>query len=301
MKNTSHNIRTHRTAIASATVRVSNPDTITAISDASMPDVFATSRIAAIMAVKRTGDTIPDSHSFPIDYAEVHHRIEGLDIVIEVEVQAISKTGITLEALHGASVAALTVYDRLKKIDKGMEITGIRIIKSKGGKDQYTDNPSSPVRTAVLVCSDSIAAGTKEDFSGKAIISKLEKLAIELVDYSVIPDEVEIIRKKVRSLCEVQASLIIITGGTGLSDRDVTPEAIRPLFDREIPGIAEAIRSYGQEHMPYAMLSRSLAGLIGKTLVLALPGSTRGAAESMDALFPYLLHYFKVMEHAPHD
>ena len=92
-----------------------------------------------------------------------------------------------------------------------------------------------------------------------------------------------------------------MTGGTGLSKRDVTPEAIRPMLDREIPGIAEAARNYGQQQMPYAMLSRSIAGLKGDTLILALPGSTRGAQESMDALFPYLLHIFKVMENAPHD
>ena len=73
------------------------------------------------------------------------------------------------------------------------------------------------------------------------------------------------------------------------------------MLDREIPGIAEAAHSYGQEHMPYSMLSRSLAGLKGKTLIVALPGSTRGAQESMDALFPYLLHIFKVMDFVPHD
>ena len=298
MKNTSNNIKTHHTAIAQAILRVSSPDTIASINS---NEVFETSRVAGLMAVKRTGDTIPDCHNFPIDYAEVTHRIEGLDIIIEVEVQAISKTGITMEAMHGASVAVLTVYDRLKKIDKGMEIVGIKLIKTKGGKDQYTDNPSKPVKTAVLVCSDSIAAGSKEDFSGKAIIDRLENLKVELTDYSIIPDEVTVIQNKVQSLCDQQTDLIIITGGTGLSDRDVTPEAIRPMLDREIPGIAEAIRNYGQEHMPYAMLSRSMAGLRGRTMILALPGSTRGAAESMDAIFPYLLHYFKVMEHAPHD
>ena len=298
MKNTSNNIKTHHTAIAQAILRVSSSDTIASINS---NEVFETSRVAGLMAVKRTGDTIPDCHNFPIDYAEVTHRIEGLDIIIEVEVQAISKTGITMEAMHGASVAVLTVYDRLKKIDKGMEIVGIKLIKTKGGKDQYTDNPSKPVKTAVLVCSDSIAAGSKEDFSGKAIIGRLENLKVELTDYSIIPDEVTVIQNKVQSLCDQQTDLIIITGGTGLSDRDVTPEAIRPMLDREIPGIAEAIRNYGQEHMPYAMLSRSMAGLRGRTMILALPGSTRGAAESMDAIFPYLLHYFKVMEHAPHD
>lgn len=94
---------------------------------------------------------------------------------------------------------------------------------------------------------------------------------------------------------------MVLTGGTGLSPRDVTPEALQPILDRTIPGIAEAMRTHGQERMPYAMLSRSLAGLIGRTLVLALPGSTRGAEESMDALFPHVLHIFRVLEALSHE
>lgn len=303
MVDITHKIITHRSAIAEAIVKVSKQETIDAILHKTVPkgDVFEASRVAGLFGIKRTSDMIPDCHPLPVEFAAVRHRIEGLAIIIETEVHTLYKTGVEVEAMHGASVTALTIYDMLKPIDKGIEIKNIRLVSKKGGKSQYSDILNRPLKTAVVVCSDSISAGKKQDFAGKAIIAKLKKVNVTAEDYSVIPDEIDIIQGKVQSLCDDKYDLVIITGGTGLSPRDVTTEAIRPMLDREIPGIAEAARQYGQQHMPYAMLSRSIAGLKGKTLILALPGSTRGAEESMDALFPYILHIFKVQEGMPHN
>lgn len=303
MVDITNKIKTHRTAVAQAIVKVGRQETIEAILNKSVPkgDVFEASRIAGLFGVKRTSDLIPDCHPLPIEFTSVQHRIEELNIIIEVEVRTIYKTGVEVEAMHGASIVALTIYDMLKPIDKDIEIHAIKLLSKKGGKSQYVDQLNRVIKAAVIVCSDSISEGKKQDGAGKAIINKLEKFNVSVEDYSIIPDEIDTIQEKVLERYRTKVDMIILTGGTGLSDRDVTPEAIRPLLDREIPGVGEAARNYGQEQMPYAMLSRSLGGLKGNTLILALPGSTRGAQESMDALFPYLLHLFKIMEHSAHE
>ncbi|MEI6410386.1 MAG: bifunctional molybdenum cofactor biosynthesis protein MoaC/MoaB [Bacteroidota bacterium] len=303
MRDITEKIHTLRFAAATAIVRVSQESTMQALLNKQVPkgNVFEMAKTAALLGIKRTSDTIPDCHPLPIEFAAVHFRTEGLDIVIETEVKTIYKTGVEVEAMYGASVAAITVYDMLKPIDKEIEIIGIKLLKKTGGKTQYSDSPKQAPKTAVIVCSDTISKGSKEDRAGKAIIEKLNNLQIPVQEYTVIPDELEIIQEKVLQLESSGYKLIILTGGTGLSPRDVTPEAIRPLLTREIPGIAEAIRSYGQSRTPYAMLSRSVSGYVNQALVLALPGSTKGAKESMDAVFPYLLHVFAVESGARHD
>lgn len=292
-----------RAAIAQAEVKVSLPETIQSVMEKRVPkgDVFEASRIAGLFAAKRTSDMIPDCHPLPVEFAEIRMRTEGLTIYIEAEIHSIYKTGVEVEAMHAASVAALTVYDMLKPIDPVIVIEKIALAEKTGGKSQFAQTAAGEeFHAAVIVCSDTISSGEKEDRSGKAIVKNLQRHDVVVDEYIIIPDEAEMIRERVLNYSGRNLNIVVITGGTGLSPRDVTPEALFPIIERRIPGIEETIRAYGQNRTPYSMLSRSVAGLVGNTLVLALPGSTRGAEESMDAIFPPVLHLFKMMRGGNH-
>ncbi|MCV9926039.1 bifunctional molybdenum cofactor biosynthesis protein MoaC/MoaB [Flavobacterium sp. LS1R49] len=302
MVDITHKINTLRSATATAIVKVSQQATIDAVVNNLVPkgNVMEMAKTAGLFAVKNTHLSIPDCHPIPIEFTSVEYKIEGLTIEIIFKVKTVYKTGVEVEAMHGASIVALTMYDMLKPIDKEIEISTIKLINKEGGKSSFKNRFPATIKAAVFVCSDSIFAGDKEDRSGKIIVEKLESCGVETTHYEIIPDEVDIIQERTKDYAK-ENQLVIFTGGTGLSPRDVTPEALAPLLESRIPGIEEAVRNYGQERMPYAMLSRTVAGTLGKTLVLALPGSTNGARESMDAIFPHVLHVFHILKGNNHD
>ncbi|MBY0356601.1 MAG: bifunctional molybdenum cofactor biosynthesis protein MoaC/MoaB [Candidatus Obscuribacterales bacterium] len=302
MRDISAKTNTLRTATAQATLQAGT-FVLEKLRSGDLPkgDPLPVAKVAAIQAAKSTSQIIPYCHPVPVDFVSVDFKLLEDRILITVTVKAIYKTGVEMEALTAASVAALTIYDMLKALDKTMEILSIQLLEKKGGKSDWRSYDAAALKVAVLVMSDTVAAGTVKDKAGLCVVERMETLGLQLADYRVIPDDGEKIADSIKEFAdEMAVDLIVTTGGTGLGPRDITPDVLTKLFDKEIPGIVEVARAYGQERMPLAMLSRAKAGLRGKTLIIALPGSRGAVVEYLDALFPAVLHSFHVLSGGGH-
>jgi cyclic pyranopterin phosphate synthase len=302
MVDITHKNTTLRIAVASAIVTVSADETIAAIKEGRVPkgDVLEMSKAAGLLGVKKTPELLPDCHPIPIEYTGFSFEIDGRQINILCEVKTIYKTGVEVEAMHGASIAALNMYDMLKPIDKGVEIGSIKLLSKKGGKSDLKASGTG-LKGGVVICSDSVSAEKAEDRTGLSIQKRLIGLGLACEGVEVVPDEKEGIAAKLSSLSDAGCDLIVFSGGTGAAPRDVTFEALSPLIEKRLSGVEEAMRSYGQARTPVAMFSRSLAGIYKNAIVLALPGSTAGATDSFNAVMPTLLHLIEVIQGKRHD
>ena len=262
MKDITNKIDTLRIAKASAIVKL-KALSIKAIKTNNTPkkDVLATARAAGFLAVKNTGNVIPHCHPIPVESVIIDFELLANSIRILTEVKSTYKTGCEMEALHGASAAALTIYDMMKPIDKNIIIKEIKLDSKSGGKSDYINSIPKNLKSAVVVISDSVSKRKKVDKTGVLIKEKLKTLGIKVQSYEIVPDETIKVRNLIRNLCKKKIDLILTTGGTGVSHRDNTPEAVRLIIDKEIPGIMETARNYGQLKTPYAMLSRGIAGI----------------------------------------
>lgn len=296
-------IDTLRTATAQAIIRI-NPQTLKLIREDKTPkgNIFNAARVSATLAAKKTSDIIPYCHPIPIDDIKVNFVLndDDLAIVIKVHVKTVWKTGVEMEALTGASVASLTIYDMLKPIDESLSIESLKLIDKQGGmKDLPRFNASQKLTAAVLVASDS--RGYKEDKSGRFILDKLKENGFEIAEYKVVADDAEKIESSLKKFCdELRVNLVVTTGGTGVGLRDVTPDATRKVIQRELTGIGETIRSFGQRRVPSSMLSRGTSGIRERTLIINLPGSLKAVSQSLSSMFPGLLHIFDMLEGKGH-
>jgi cyclic pyranopterin monophosphate synthase len=301
---------TARRATARSTVRM-RPDVLRTLVQSGGPkgDAFLVARLAGIAAAKRTAELIPLCHPIPLDSVDVELSADpdaGL-VTIEAEARATARTGVEMEALTAASVAALTLYDMAKSLQRDIVIERVELLAKEGGRSgawskDAASSPAAAVHEATVVtCSTRAAAGEREDASGPAVILALREAGFDVApEPIVLPDDEDLIATTLLQLADAGARLIVTSGGTGLTPGDRTPAATLRVIDREVPGLAELMRAAGLASTPMAALSRGVVGARGTTLIANLPGSPRGAVESLEALLPVLPHALEQLAGGDH-
>ncbi len=300
-----------RRAVAAATVRM-RPDVLATLLDAGGPkgDAFVVARLAGIAAAKQTSLLIPLCHPIPLDHVEVElsaDREAGL-VSIRAEARATARTGVEMEALTAATVAALTLYDMAKALQRDIVVERVELLSKEGGRSGSWSPDAAPApppaashEVAVITCSTRAAAGERDDASGPAVVAALRDAGFQVApDPVVLPDDEQLIAATLIALADGGARLIVTSGGTGLTPGDRTPAATRRVIDREVPGLAELMRAAGVASTPMAALSRGVVGARGTTLIVNLPGSPRGAIESLTAVLPVLRHALEQLAGGDH-
>ncbi len=300
MRDITSKFSSKRTAIARAILHAS-PETVQRVRAADIPkgDPLPVAKVAAIQAAKKTTEWIPYCHNIPIEHVRVDFELDPDKITVDVEVSTIAKTGVEMEAITAAAAAVITLYDMLKMIDDEMEIGSVRLLSKTGGKSDFVRVGSWC--STVVVVSDRASRGEYDDVSGKVLAEGLTSHGAVGVERVVVPDEVEQIRQAVQNAVNGKSDVIIVSGGTGVGPRDVTPEAVQPMIQVPLPGIVQAFQSYSRDRIPTAILARPLAGLVETSIVVAIPGSPGAAKDALGSLFPSILHAKHVLTGGSHE
>ncbi len=311
---------THRIASAKGCIQVGD-EVFSLIQKKALPkgDVLAMAECAGIVAAKKTPDMLPLCHPLPLDQVQIKFEPNPAthSITAMCTVSAMAKTGVEMEALAGVQVALLTIYDLVKGVNPELVISDIHLMKKEGGKKgvwihpRHRDSDISDaieqkksllgVNAAVVTISDRASTGQREDISGPLVGSQLEQSGATVLEKRCISDDLPRIIETLLDISNNDSvSLILTTGGTGIGPRDCTPEAIEKVCDIIIPGIGETLRQQGALFTNMSWLSRSVAGICQKTLIVTLPGNPKAVIEGLTVLEMILPHALSIIEGADH-
>jgi cyclic pyranopterin phosphate synthase len=309
-----------RVAVARARVRMSS-STAAAVGRGEGPKgaVLDVARLAGIQAAKQTPQLIPLAHPLALTFVDITASVDVTRGLVELlgEARTVGRTGVEMEAMTACAVAALTVYDMVKGVERDVSVEEIVLLEKRGGRADYAREsggsetsgdrhpalPAGASRTAVITISTSKAQAPELDRSGPELVALAARLGGELVGQEVIPDDRGVIEDRLRHWADHErCSLVLTSGGTGVAPSDVTPEATAAVIDREITGVAEAMRSASSTHTPQWMLSRAIAGVRGSTLIINLPGNPASIEQIAPALLAATPHALELIAGArsPH-
>ena len=308
---------TQRTAIAVGQIKVGEKAcNLIRLRQLPKGDPLALAEIAGINGAKHAYQQIPLCHPLALDRINIKVECDDKETVtVYCLAAAQAKTGVEMEALAGVQAALLSIYDLTKMIEPALTITETRLLLKEGGKHgrwlhpdgvpetilQSLTHHSTPsvlagIKAAVVTISDRASNGQYDDISGGELKNTLKQLGAEIVDYTVIPDNNETIKTHVKAILHDYApQLIISTGGTGISPKDMTYQTFNELCDEEIPGVAELLRQDGAKYTKYSWLSRSFAGKLRNALLIALPGNPKSIGQAMSVLQELLPHALQVI------
>ena len=276
------------------------PETIARIKDGELPkgNVLNTAKIAGIQAAKKTSGIIPLCHQLNLSFVDIEFELESDNIWIRSTVKTKESTGVEMEALSAVSIALLTVYDMCKAVDKTMEIIGVKLIEKKGGKSDHATGYRPKV--GVVTLSDGVVRGKREDISGEILANGFLNSGCVVDHRKVLEDGSDHLVPMIYEWIDSGVELILTTGGTGLSPRDLTVDVLQGIFDSKLTGVEQALHSYGRGKIKTAMLSRLTAGVIKGAIVICLPGSPGATRDALEVLIPTIFHSFHMLKGEQH-
>lgn len=285
-------------------------------------DALMLAEVAGIMGAKKTAELIPLCHPLPLDHVSVKTELDAKTnaIIVYCETIASAKTGVEMEALSGVNTALLAIYDLTKMIEPALNISDVKLLIKEGGKQGCWIHPDGlptwlhpsaeknkklliGTRVGIVTVSDRATEQKYQDKSGPVLKNKFIALGAQVEAMNIIPDDKARIIQCIQStVSKFSPHLIILTGGTGFAPNDVTPAAITEIADRIALGLGELLRhDSARLYTKYAWLSNCMAGIYGKTLIIALPGNPKACEEGMEILQDLLPHALLMVKGGDHD